>query len=417
MTKAIALSATLLALGVALAGAAVSRPAAWVQMTGTGAEARLITDAANCPPALVDDVPRAMIQRAGPNAAFPGRVCAVTLRPADRRLVVEGQALRAPSRQIDHIVVIGDTGCRIKGSGIQRCNDPGGWPFARIAALAAARKPDLVIHVGDYYYRETACPPGNAGCAGSPYGDRWTTWKAELFDPAQPLLVASPWVFARGNHEDCKRGGAGWFRQIDAAPVVKTCPSDSDTFAVDLGRVRLMIVDSAGTEDLIAPVELVAAFAARLAGLKTSPDRAPVWMVTHRPVWNSSRLGNLVGDGVINATERKAVKGADLSAVTMIVSGHVHNFSSLDFGGERPSQLVMGASGDSLDLDGAPPPATGRARVDGVKADIFTMGRFGYFLLDRHGRDWIGRFFDTNDRVSATCRLHARRLVCAAPKA
>ncbi|MDQ1741850.1 MAG: mycothione reductase, partial [Pseudonocardiales bacterium] len=91
--------------------------------------------------------------------------------------------MRLPERP-ERLVILGDSGCRLKGGFVQNCRDPGGWPFARIAALAAARRPDLVIHVGDYYYRETPCPAGNAGCAGSPYGDRWATWKAELFDPA-----------------------------------------------------------------------------------------------------------------------------------------------------------------------------------------------------------------------------------------
>src|SRR5438034_665211 len=41
---------------------------------------------------------------------------------------------------------------------------------ARLVTTAAAKlKPDLVIHVGDYLYRESACLPGNQGCAGSPW--------------------------------------------------------------------------------------------------------------------------------------------------------------------------------------------------------------------------------------------------------
>lgn len=400
-----------------LASHVLAAPVAWVQMTAGGAEARLVTDAGTCPAITVDGATRPMTQRAGPSIAFPDRVCAAVLGPADRRIVVQGQPLRAPVRAAGRIVVIGDTGCRIKGLGLQRCNDPRGWPFARIAALAAAKKPDLVIHVGDYYYRETPCPPGNSGCAASPYGDRWATWKAELFDPARPLLTAAPWVFARGNHEDCKRGWAGWFRQLDAAPVVKACPADSDGFTVDIGGARLLVVDSADAEDVFPTADLIAAFGARLDSLTVMPPGAPVWIVTHRPVWNSSRLGDLLADGLINATERKAVKGRDLSAVAVILSGHIHNFSSLAFGGARPSQLVVGAGGDSLDMDDTPPPAAGRANVDGVAADIFTMGRFGYFVFDRNGEDWDGRFHDLDDRVSAICRLHARNLICTTPKA
>jgi Calcineurin-like phosphoesterase len=409
-----ALLAFALLLGaLALTGSAAAT-VAWVQMVAGGAEIRLVTSAAACPTAKVDGAERPTRERAGPGEAFANRVCATRLRAGDRRVLVDGRALPAPRPRPQRLVILGDSGCRLKGAYVQNCRDPSGWPFARIAGLAAARKPDLVIHVGDYYYRETPCPAGNAGCAGSPYGDRWATWKAELFDPAAPLLAAAPWVFARGNHEDCKRGAAGWFRQLDAAPTVKTCPADSDTFAVDLGGPTLFVVDSNDTEDLIAPADKVASFAARLGPVRPGP--AGAWIVTHRPFWDSSRLGDLVADGRVNATERAAVKARDLTGVNLLLSGHVHNFTSVSFGAPRPPQLVVGTGGDTLDLDDAPPPASGDARVDGLPAEIFTMGRFGYFVFDRRGGDWVGQFYDLHDQVAADCRLHNRALVCHAPR-
>jgi hypothetical protein len=360
-----------------------------------------------------------MAQRAGPTPDFPNRVCVARLAPSDRRVSVAGATLAAPFRRVNRIVIIGDTGCRMKGRYTQHCNDPGGWPFARVAALAAARRPDLVIHVGDYYYREAPCRVGVAGCAGSPWGDRWATWKAELFDPAAPLLAAAPWVFARGNHEDCGRGAAGWFRQLDAARAAKTCPAESDSFIVDLAGIRLLVVDSADTEDVLAPADEVAAFTRRLA-LASAPSRprdpgAPLWIVTHRPVWFATRFADLVGDGLVNATERKAVRGADLSAADMIVSGHVHNFTTLSFRSIRPAQLVAGTGGDELDNDDAPPATAGTAWVDGLPADVFTMGGWGYFILDRRGAEWVGEFHDLTDRARAVCRLKGRDLICGKP--
>src|SRR5438309_1335623 len=82
---------------------------------------------------------------------------------------------------------------RRKGTSVQDCNDPMSWPFATIARLAAAKHPDLVIHVGDYHYRESPCPADRLGCAGSPHGDNWAVWQKDLFDPAAPLLAAAPW--------------------------------------------------------------------------------------------------------------------------------------------------------------------------------------------------------------------------------
>ena len=54
------------------------------------------------------------------------------------------------------------------------------------------RQARLIIHVGDYLYRESACPPRDSGCARSPHGDDWPTWKADFFAPAAPALLAAP---------------------------------------------------------------------------------------------------------------------------------------------------------------------------------------------------------------------------------
>ncbi len=410
MTRPLAFALALLAFGLIVGQA---RAAAWVEMTPGGAEVRVVTAAPDCPSVMVGGRRLPTMQRAGPTDAFANRVCSAPLPRGARAISVEGEALAAPKARPMRIVVIGDTGCRLKGNVAQHCNDPSGWPFATVSRLAAATRPDLVIHVGDYYYREAPCPPGDAACAGSPYGDRWATWKAEVFDPAAPLLAAAPWVFVRGNHEVCKRGGAGWFRLFDAAPTVKACPAQSDTFSVELGGLRLFVVDSADTDDLSAPDALVDAFAGRLKGVART-DGEPSWIVTHRPVWNVLRLGGLLGDGLLNATERAAVKRSNLTGVELVLSGHVHNFASMSFGPARPAQLIVGTGGDTLDFDAAPPPASGTPEVDGLSANAFSMGRFGYFVFDRDGAGWRGAFHDLKDRIVAVCRLQARALSCHA---
>lgn len=151
-----------------------------------------------------------MEERSEPDQLLPVRTCQGQAPKDGRPIRLEGVSLHAPSAKPDRIVVLGDTGCRIKGPIIQDCNAPKSWPLAQLAQSAAAEKPDLVIHMGDYLYRETPCPNGDGRCSGSPYGDTWSAWKADFFDPAAPLLGAAPWIMVRGNHEDCKRGGHGW---------------------------------------------------------------------------------------------------------------------------------------------------------------------------------------------------------------
>lgn len=408
----------LIALGLAGPASAAAPLAAWVEMTGAGAEVRAVAQGEACPTLTIDGQSRVMTLRAGPDEAFANRVCEAPLARGARRASVGGAALPVPKARPQRLVILGDSGCRVAGAYIQDCNDPiAGWPFARVAGLAAAQKPDLVIHVGDYYYRETACPEGNTVCAGSPYGDKWPTWRAELFDPAAGLLATAPWVFARGNHESCARGGRGWFRLLDADAHVRACPAQSDSFLVDIGGLKLGVVDSADPEDTIVQPDQAAAFGRNLAPLRAASQKNRVWLVTHRPLWETGRNGEMLSDSHGNINEEAAMKAGGLGEVELIVAGHIHNFTTLDFGPGRPPQLIVGTGGDIQEPSDLPPPAIGPLKVDGMTAQVFTMGRFGYFVFDRasgKGRagEWVGVFRDLTDAVIARCTLKGGRLAC-----
>lgn len=405
----------------ALCSLAVGRTAAagpaWVQLGPRGPEVRAVADGPRCPAVQVDGVWRPMQPRGRPDAAFPQWVCRLALSRDVRSARLDGRELPLPHEPVRRILVFGDTGCRVKGLRAQDCNDPRRWPFGAIARRAAAWKPDLVIHVGDYYYRESPCPPfQDQACAGTPHGDAWPTWKAEFFDPAAPLLAVAPFVFVRGNHESCDRGGRGWFRLLDAAPQPLACPAHSAPFRVDLGGLALYVIDSADAPDTSAPDDQVAAVSAQLSALEPDLARRPGWIITHRPIWGLApvaRLGPLGPLEVpLNATQQKAARGRDLAAVQMVVSGHVHHFASYSFGPGRPAQLIAGTGGDEgADADTAWVRAV-TPTIDGLQARGITFDRFGYLLLDRAGADWIGAFRDLDDRVLATCRLHGRDLAC-----
>ena len=399
-----------------LIGPAGAQTQAWVQYIQGGAQIRAVSASPTCPVVTIDGRPHRLTTRAGPVPGFAQTLCQLDLPAGARTATLEGRPMPLPPKSPRRIVIFGDTGCRLKGSDFQACNDPRAWPFAAVARMAAAQHPDLVIHVGDYYYRESPCPAADAGCAGTPSGDAWVSWKADFFDPAAPLLAAAPWVFVRGNHEACRRGGEGWFRLLDAAQRPVACPGASAAFTVDLGDLNLYVIDSSRAADSEAPAGDVAAMAVQLDALRADLAQKPGWILTHRPIWGLAPVARIGPMGpfeiALNRTEQVAVAGRDLSAVRMVVSGHIHHFDSLSFGPARPAQLVVGTGGDVGDWADTPQVRQTTPSIDGATARRLSFERFGYFLLDRDGADWVGAFRDLDNRLVANCRLHSRALTC-----
>jgi predicted phosphodiesterase len=285
------------------------------------------------------------------------------------------------------VVVIGDTGCRVKGARVQDCNDPAKWPFQRVATGAAGSKPDLVIHVGDYLYREDPCPADSQTlCGGTPNGDNWAAWNADFFTPAKDLLAAAPWVFARGNHENCDRSWRGFFYYLDPRPFSATCDSYSAAYTVKLGAFSLVMFDSSQALDKDLNPDSIARYAAELKGIHANH----AWLVLHHPIWGlkvaaSAEPGDPPAEVFSEVTE-----GWDKtppSGIDMVVSGHTHLFELLSFDHGRPPQLVAGDAGTELAM---PIPAT----IKGLKlrgARLMTgqdAHEFGYSALTRSGKDW-----------------------------
>ena len=192
----------------------------WVEFGDQGRIlARVVANSiADCPVAQFDTGALAMRPRVPvPENMKP--VCEAEVPRGAKSGSVDGQKLMLPRPDPSRVIVIGDTGCRIKGKNVQDCNDPDKWPLQRVSIRAAADKPDLIVHVGDYYYREDQCPADLTHlCGTGPAGDRWDTWNADFFAPAAKLLSAAPWAFLRGNHENCARAWKGWFYYLDPRP-------------------------------------------------------------------------------------------------------------------------------------------------------------------------------------------------------
>jgi hypothetical protein len=396
--------------------------AQWVELGPDGSSSvRAITDEA-CPSVSFDGTAVRMNVRSEPGQSFGGakpeqfavRGCEVAVPGGAIAAILDGKAMPLPRPNPQRIVIFGDTGCRLKtGDPTQACNDPKAWPFPKVAAMAAAAHPDLMIHVGDYEYREDACPAGNTGCAGSPYGYGWDAWNADFFQPAAPLFAAAPWIMARGNHEDCSRAGEGWFRFLDPSPMPQACRDLTGDYVIRLGDFGVVVVDGAKVKDTAGEDSDQIPVLRRQFSDVLAKIPAYAWLVTHKPVNAMLAKPGYPQTNIVSNRVLQAALGADMPAsVHLYVAGHIHFFQAVDFGGARPAQLVVGTGGDNLE-DMPTAPVAG-ADINGLKAlEAVTYSGFAYMVWDRVGGDaWSGTLFDIDGKPLNRCRLAGRSLHC-----
>jgi predicted phosphodiesterase len=389
--------------------------AGWSQYGENGAvEARLVTDDPTCPPLIADGKSLPMTERAPLSTAFPVRVCVAAIPAHARHVSAGGRDLPVPIARPRHIVLFGDTGCRLKGAIVQDCNDENFWPFRKVAEHAAQEKPDLMIHVGDYLYRESPCQAGDNRCAGTPWGDNWATWNADFFVPATKLLSNTVWLVARGNHEDCARAGVGWTTLLGHDPMTPSCNPHESPQLVDLDGVKLALLDD---NDAVEKEVNPAAAAALKVDIAAAMAANANWLVTHHPVRGISKPDKSGGDNMegANATLLAALDGTDEAPLTLMLAGHIHNFQIENYGGSTAPQLVVGEGGDKLDTE-VPPLLNGLVTGGKTVTEGLSLAGFGYVVIDRvrKTQDWHITVHAADGAVLRHCMLKARQLTCAA---
>jgi hypothetical protein len=338
-------------------------------------------------------------------------LCEYALPGAAKAASVNGQTLHLPTPDPTSIVVIGDTGCRIKGERVQDCNDMTKWPEQAVADSAASVKPDLIIHVGDYLYRESVCPvEAQRRCGGTSSGDNWDTWKIDFFAPSAKLLAAAPWAFSRGNHEDCERAWRGWFYYLDPRPWTNVCWVYTSPYVITLGARQLVMLDSSAADEDKAEPKQVAEFVAEFQSFHV--ERA--WLVDHHPFWGvkSSEKGKSVKP--LAAPLEAAWDQVQPTGIEMILSGHVHMFAVIPFGSGRPIQIVSGDGGTEL---AAPVPAS----IDGTVIQgasvrgSQTRIEFGYAWLQKTDKGWNLSLRSTIASTIVQCAISNGQAACADP--
>jgi hypothetical protein len=386
---------------------------------------------------------------------FPVSSCELTLPAGTTSAVVGGKALALPKANPQKIVVIGDTGCRMQGGSppqFQNCNDPTQYPFGTIAALAAAQQPDLVLHVGDYQYRETECPAGMSsatGCGGSPWGYGWDSWEADFFGPGAPLLAAAPWIMVRGNHEACNRAGQGWYRFLDTNPfdpVTKNCnnPSDdtlatggnyNDPYLVSINSsTQLVLFDTAFIPKSL-PGKTSTAYMTyhseiEAAGMLVASPPAGVsfnWWANHHPILGYQTTPVTTAAPGLTPIFNAVFPNTYLPPnINLALHGHVHTFQAIDFaqgtsadGGtySNAATLVSGNAGDNLDIalpwpvpNGPDPGVTVASEGSaGPGSAMANSAGFGYMVLTYQSdtNSWLVTEYRVDNSVRDTCTVQA----------
>lgn len=390
-------------LAVAPAVAADAPLAAWTELgPGGSLLARAVTRGA-CPSLNLDGASIPTKERAAPNTAFDVRVCSAVIPRRARRAEISGRELPVLHAHLRHVAVIGDTGCRILYLFLQACNDPVAWPFAAMAREIARAKPDLIVHVGDYYYRESVCPLPE--CSGSPHGDSWPTWSADFFVPAEPLFAAAPILFTRGNHEICSRGGQGWDRLLAVSPF-GACRDYESPWSAAVDGLRFFVVDSANAPDRNPKPEQLAEYRPQFARLRALAPM-PTWVVTHRPAWGLD--GGLAGASIpLNDTLQDAIGDAATLPAGLILSGHIHLFEALRFADGRAPQVMVGTSGDMLSPLPIHPVGTSIGGTTVVEATV--RNEFGYAIFDVDEKTFV--VHSRTGAVTYTCAYGKGTVSC-----
>jgi Calcineurin-like phosphoesterase len=386
-------------------------------------------------------------------AVFEVRSCELEWPSGAKSARVMGQTLAAPHTVLERIVIVADTGCRMKASenAFQACNDAAKWPFAQIAQSAAALKPDLVLHIGDIHYRESPCPASLAGCAGSPWGYGFDAWQADFFAPAKPLLAAAPWVFVRGNHESCGRAGQGWFRFFDREPysAARSCndPALDDTadytrpYAVPLAPdTQLIVFDSSKTsgKPFKSSDPAFARYSQDMQAVKNLTQLKPnSFFTSHHPLLAIAPADKTAATsqpkfggnaGMFSVLESIDPKRLFPLGISTVLHGHMHLFESLSFNTAHPASLVLGNSGSAME---GKAPSTVPAQTElptGAQIGAYAAySEYGFATLDRVAladgvsgasgagdstSHWILTERDVRGQPVLTCELRAGKSRC-----
>lgn len=320
------------------------------------------------------------------------------------------------------IIMVGDSGCRLKegksGDDYQDCSNPKVWPFPQVMKQVAKEKPDLIVHLGDFHYREHCSKGKPCEKMSKVVGYGWEPWRLDFFEPAKPTFSLAPWIFVRGNHEDCKRAYLGYFHLMANEDLQGACKEYEEADLIALKDLMIINLDTSAVPDAVDPsAENTEIWAQRLKALDaqvTAKGIQNVWIVTHKPIYGLVKMN--MGLAPVNPNLKKYLEASPLkNKVKLIFAGHVH-LSQIIKPMAAPLQFVLGNGGTQLDEFDDIVNGEDLKRMNLESVQTGSAG-FGYAVFTRKSKakDWKVEFKDEQGKVSTSCRLQVDQGICLKP--
>jgi hypothetical protein len=343
--------------------------------------------------------------------------CEAVIPAGHKTAMVGTTKLKLPVAQPHKIILLADTGCRLNGalsaagSNQQNCSSPTAFPTAFLASYEATFKPDLIVHIGDWFYRDTSCTGTDTGGTETfpgcntitspnyePWGDIFDSWNADVFYPMKDLLQAAPIIMTRGNHESCGRGARGWYALLDAYPYNYSSVSCQKTvnasgaafyptttgtqpiyngdfepsYVVNVGgSLNFIVHDSSYSNDSEVDPGMAQSYDRDLTNVLASLGSGSMNIfTTHKPTFGLSYPSgagagkhpagaNNTGDWTEQSVFAGGTYGASAFAlgvpanIGLFISGHIHQaqWVNLADNAHYAPQLIVGMGGSLLDAD------------------------------------------------------------------
>lgn len=352
----------------------------------------------------------------------------VTVKPSSNAWpdLVTAPTLTALSTSTKNLrlAVIGDTGCRLKetknGNVYQDCSVTKEWPYSEVVMSLEKENYNFAIHTGDYHYREQCTDAKLCPAYGKYIGYVWGAWWDDFYGPTQSLFKKTPWLFVRGNHEDCNRAYTGWapLSAVSNKKFLDTCTEVEPYQWVEMDDVVFINFDNAMMEDRkpLAPEE-AAKWKTKFVELKDKIDslktKKEIWFLSHKPMFGYVPDKKDAEPVAIDTYMSDLLKASGLyDKVDIFLAGHIHTQQvvPLNGKGKKPEpklQLVVAHSGTSLDPFGR--------KMLSAKIMTTTENKysFGYAMFEKLGfKKWKFIFKDTKGVTQLECQSDANKVAC-----